>query len=91
MEEEKEDLKQWADKLVELYHLSNEVCQFSNFISACNPFRRGIHIFNGIHKLAAAVGKEVVTEESGGREYPFEHYFEYRGVDFFSVSSRSDG
>ena len=85
-----DDLKQWADDLVELYHLSSKVCQFSNSISACNPFRRGIHIFNGIRKLADAVGKEVVTEKSGGCEYPFEHYFEYRGVDFFSVSSSSE-
>lgn len=80
-----DDLKQWANKMVKIYNLTNAVSKYSDSVMACEPFCGGIHIYTGLDEVAEAVGKKICIRNREHTEYPYEYYFKYKGVEFYSL------
>lgn len=47
-----------------------------------------LHIYDGIDKLAAAVGGEIFCEDRGDSDYPWQYFFVYRGIKVFQIEKK---
>ena len=97
-----EDVRDWLDAIADGLSAIREASymltwgtfnedegEYENTIQPCGDIageHSSFHIYKGIEKAAAAVGRGLsVDEKRESGDYPREYYFEYRGVRFFQL------
>ena len=82
------EIRMNAVEAVKAYKIALRVYDnsFSEDISYCCPYVRGIHIYNGIRKLAEILGVEDVYTEQIDEDAPdYRICFKFDGVMFYQL------
>ena len=94
-----EDVREWLDAIVDplitasknKYNLCYGVLnldrgEYENQIRPCLSHEKPeLHIFEGIDKLAKAIGRNLNINPDRGTEYPVEYWFDYKGCKVFQL------
>lgn len=82
---EQEKLIKWIDKIVKAYKTFDTTQDYTDDIQLCSPFTTGVHVFQGIEKMANALGVDTVEGKRDDKNYPTDISFVYQGVKFFQI------
>ena len=87
MEEKRRlELIQWMDTQIEIRkQMQEERYCGETVMVCCNDLSDGIHIYAGIGELAQAAKAEIRFHIENDVDYPFEYYFEYKGVKLYQL------
>ena len=87
---DKNDVKEYLDRLVELYREANktQLLGYKVKSSVSSDGETGILVYEGIEFLAEKMGLELQEEEIDAVHFKYTHYFVYRGIVFRDYSNK---
>ena len=78
----------YLDELVQMYErFKTLVDECIDWVTLCDPFASGIHVYQGIDVLAKAVGETLHIVQQDDLVYKYKKYFDYCDVRFFELSA----
>ena len=81
----KRDVLEWLEQVVATHKAYLAALEKRNSkIRFCTI--NGIHVYKGIEYLAAAAEKKLEVKERGCEQYPYEYWFEYKGMLIFQLN-----